>query len=376
MLKNKKSLIIISLILVFIITVSGCTQPQTTANVAKDSDTIKIGAVLILTGGASYLGESSAQGINLAVKEINNAGGINGKKIEVIYEDMVGDSPAKAVGAVQKLNAQGIDIIIGPTWSPAGLAIAPVVCENKILTISDAVGVAGFSEACDYIFNIWPNDYESSKKLGEYAVSEGNKKVAIIGSKQIWEEEQAYAVKEGVLEANGEVVEFILTSRDASADFRTEVTKIMQKNPDAVVFTNMAYQSVTAKRLKEQGYNGDLFTVLIDPSDVQKAEGAFENAITISSFTPTEEYKIKFENNYKRKPTLLTDSSYDIVRLIAEAMKRTGSEDPTILKSYLSRIRKYSGVSGDMTFNEYGGITKTRFLQEVQNDKLVTIGGI
>ena len=134
----------------------------------NNDETIKIGGILILTGTGSQTGTMELKGADLAIEEINSEGGINGKKLEIIYEDNSDDEPKTAVTALQKLLAQDIKIILGTTWTPSAKAVSPIACKEGALMISASVGVADFNEACDYLFNLWPHDDVLSRKIGQH----------------------------------------------------------------------------------------------------------------------------------------------------------------------------------------------------------------
>ena len=194
---EKKSLWIIGIILVVVIILGVYYSNQ-------NNNTIQIGSIQMLTGVGAAWGENSVKGIDLAIEEINENGGINGKMLEVIYEDDQSDNAVIAVTAMNSLIQRGIKIIIGPDWSSAGVAVAPVICSNKIIGISATLGVAAFNEECDYVFNFWPSDAIISEKLGEYIYTQGGKrKIAILGSQQVWEQEQAESVRKGFENAGG-----------------------------------------------------------------------------------------------------------------------------------------------------------------------------
>ena len=175
-----------------------------------EGETIKIGAIFMLSGAGSSLGEQSRMGTDLAVEEINESGGIDGKKIEIVYQDDQSDNPTEAITAFRNLSLEEIKILLGPNWSVAAEALAPITCDEKSLMISSA-GVASFAKACDYTFSLWPSDTKNSEALGKLVVERGYKNIAIIGSEQVWEKEQAFAVKRGVEENGGSVSEFIIT---------------------------------------------------------------------------------------------------------------------------------------------------------------------
>ncbi len=115
--KGMKTTIIVASIGLLLL-LSACSQTQ---------DTIELGAILMLSGDASSWGISSQQGADLAIKEINEQGGIMGKKIVMTYEDNQFDDAKEALNAFTYLTSKDIEIILGPNWSPSGLALADSV---------------------------------------------------------------------------------------------------------------------------------------------------------------------------------------------------------------------------------------------------------
>jgi len=365
----KTSTIITTISLIAIILLTACSGITTQA---VHNEPIKIGAVLMLTGVGSNWGDNSQKGAELAVKEINSNDGINGKLIEIVYEDNQGDNPAVAVTALHKLNAQDIKIVLGPNWSPSGNAVAPMACDEGILMISPSLGVADFNEKCDYLFNLWPHDDALSTKLGGYLFEKGHRKIAILGSQQVWEETQAKAVKKGFETAGGKVVSLQLP-QSGQQDFRTEALKIKAANPDAVVLTAYSFEHLAAKQLKEIGVTAPFYSILIDDDRIKGAEGTLENTIVITSFTPNKEFVDKFVATHHEQPDIGSDTSYDSVMLIANAMRETNSYDPTILKDYLNALKSYSGASGNLEFDGKGGVTKQARFMMVKNSTLTPL---
>ena len=338
----------------------------------QDSDTIKIGAIFMLTGLGNVQGEHSTLGVQLAIDQINQQGGINGKQLELIVEDNKGDNPKEAISAYRKLKAQGINIILGPNWSPSAEALAPIACADQTLMIAPSVGIAEFNKECSLLFSLWPPDYLNSQQLGQYVVEQGHKNIVIISSTQVWEHEQGIFVKKGVDQAGGSA-ELLITTRETK-DFSNEALKAA--DADAVVFTNYAFQHLTAKQLREQGNQAIFYGVVIEPYHIQGAQGAFEDAIAITSFTPNNEFINSFTQKYNKEPLMPADTSYDSIMLLAEAMQKTNSQDPLILSQNLNTITHYAGASGSLTFDEHGGTTKESALLEIKNNELQLLEAI
>ena len=134
----------------------------------KKVEFIKIGAILPLTGDAAQWGIPPQKGAELAVEEINKAGGINGKKLKLIVQDTKCE-PKAGVSSFQKLiSDKEIRIVIGGVCSSVTLAVAPIAEKNKILLISPASTNPKITNAGDYIFRVIPSDDLRGKVFAEY----------------------------------------------------------------------------------------------------------------------------------------------------------------------------------------------------------------
>jgi branched-chain amino acid transport system substrate-binding protein len=160
---NKK--IIIGIVVIIVIILGVWISNSKSSDLSKINE-IKIGSILIESGDGASWGEAARNGMDLAIKEINDQGGVLGKKFVAIHEDDAGD-PAKTVSAFRKLTqTDGAKFIIGPSWSKNGDAIKDLIT-NEIV-ISPSLGNANFNEASKYMFNTWPHDYILSAKLADY----------------------------------------------------------------------------------------------------------------------------------------------------------------------------------------------------------------
>ncbi len=339
------------------------------------SQNIKIGAVLILTGTGSEWGEHSQQGIDMAIEEINSKGGVLGKPLQVVYEDNPNDDGNSALTSLNKLIQEDVQIIIGTTWSSSGLATAPVACDNKILMISPTLGVAGFNEQCDYVFNLWPHDKYINEQYGAYIYQKGYKKIAIIGSQQIWEKEQADAIKKGFENAGGEVVLFE-NGLPGQKDFRTDALKIKNSEAEAIAITRDFGISLLSKDIKKAGIQLPIYTAHLDASYLIEAEGSLEGAYSSNAFLPSSEFKTKFREIYNVEPEIGSDSSYDTVMFIAQAIESTQSTDPTVLKNYMNSVEVFNGASGNLAFDDKGGVDKAGYVTIAKDNQIVFLEGI
>ncbi len=276
---------------------------------------------------------------------------------------MVGSLLLRYAGA----NRTSVYVVRSPAWI---LTLAPIACEDKVLLVSPAIGIRDFAPTCDYIFNLWPVDFESSKGLGKLVVTKGYNHIAIVGSDQSWEYEQAQAVKAGIEGEKGLVSIYLIVNNKAE-DFTTEATKVIHSGADVVILNNYGYMGMFAQKLRELGFKGDFYSVLIDESRKDQVKGALEGAIAVTGFTPTEEFINKYESKYGKKPDFPADTSYDAMILVADAIQESGSVQPDVLVTTLSQRKSMNGASGDLTFTVEGDTLKTPKYQVVENDKLV-----
>jgi branched-chain amino acid transport system substrate-binding protein len=339
-----------------------------TGKVSKE-DTINIGAILILTGVGSNNGQEAQNGIELAISEINSKGGILGKQVVVTYEDNQGDDAIIGLNALHSLIFKGINIVIGPQWSSTGLAIAPVACQENVLLFSTSIGMKEFTASCDNIFSLWPVSEESSKEFALEIAKKDYNKIAIINSPQAWEEYQGEVI-EKTLKSKGKIT---LLTKFGGTDFYTESLKIEQFNPDAIVFTNYGTEDKAAKALRSLGLSVPFYALSIDQSKIDAAQGAFENAISTSLFTPTKEFIEKYYKKYNKMPDVTSDTAYDIVYLLKEAIESTKSTDTQKLSRYLLNKKQYNGASGYFEFDGTGSIRKNLTYLRVKNGEIINI---
>ncbi len=367
-----KNILIIAIALVIAIVI-GITQ---TGYFTLDKDEkIVIGSNLMLTGEGAVQGISTKNSIDLAVKEINDNGGINGKRLVVDHQDNQG-VPANAVLIFRNHLSRGIDVFLGTTWSPSGIALKEVVCENQALMFSPSLGVSEVNEHCDYIFNNWQHDFYLSRDLADLVYQEGHRKIVVVGAKQAWVEDQTINFSERFLELGGEIV-LLVEPLMEQKDLSSEALKIKSlKEVDSIVYTSgtSLVGALLAKKLKESGVSLPQYSITLNSSTIEASQGAFNDLVYLIAFTPTEEFEEKYRQAYGNLTLEIGSSEgYDAVMMIAEAMEKTGSTDPTVLKDYLNKIEHWDGASGYLTSNGKGAFTKDSWMMKIIDGKPVRI---
>lgn len=216
LLRRTPSAIAIIIALMLILSV-GCQK--------KPAETLKLGFIGPLTGPAASWGVAQKQGIEIAVEKINAEGGINGKKIEIIYEDSQMESN-KAILAMKKLTGVNkVPVVFGETASAQTLAIAPIANSTKTVLISPLSSSSAITDAGDYVFRISPADHFQASIAAEIAADKGYEKGAIIYTNDEWGKGLADAFKEKFINMRGTIV-LSEGTEGSERDFRTQLTKV------------------------------------------------------------------------------------------------------------------------------------------------------
>lgn len=364
-----KSNIIMALI-IGIVFAAGCVS-QTGTN-----ETIKIGSILPLTGEIANIGISTQNSIQMAVDEINAQGGINGKKIEVIFEDGKCNAKDSADAGNKLINVDNIQVIIGGLCSGETLAVAPVAEQSKVVMLSPCSSAPKVSDAGDYIFRDYPSDTFQGSFAAEYAYNKlGVRKVALINTIGDWGTGLKDKFKQKFLELGGQIVAEESFEQDAT-DMRGQLTKIKATNPELIYMP--AYTQGTAlilKQAKELGLTAKMLggDGADDPAVISTAGDAAEGfQLTVAS-PGTTEFEKKFREKFNAGLLVCTSYGYDAAKIVGEVLKKVGNNG-TAIKNELYNVKDYNGASGKITFDKNGDRTTAEYIiKDVKNGQFVVL---
>ncbi|MEP6903816.1 MAG: ABC transporter substrate-binding protein [Actinomycetota bacterium] len=340
---------------------AACVNKGGTGQSGPTGDTIKVGVYGDLTGATSSFGQSTKNGIQLAVDEINAAGGVNGKKIELVIEDDQG-RPEQAKTVVSKLiNQDKVIAVLGEVASTNSLAAAPVAQEARIPMISPSSTNPKVTEVGDYISRVCFIDPFQGSTMAKFAATTLKAKTAAIlgdvnsdyskGLTKFFEEE---FIKQG-----GKILaKEAYTQTDP--DFKGQLTKIRELKPDVLYVPGYYGQvGIIAKQARELGMDipllgGDGW----DSPELWKLGGdALKNAYISNHYSadnPAPEIQ-NFVKNYKAKFNVVPDSlaalAYDAAKVLADAIKHAGGTDSTQLKDAINATKDFAGVTGTITLD-------------------------
>lgn len=350
----------------------------------KNADTIKVGANLEMTGGSASYGISSKNAIELAFKEINEKGGINGKQLELVVADNKSEA-AEATNAMQKLVSQdNVVAVIGPNLSSSVIAasainnsakvldIAPMAT-NPYVTVDQASG-----KTKDFNYRTCFIDPFQGTVMAKFATAElgvGNAAILIDNSSD-YAKGLAQFFKENFVKEGGAVTaEESYLQKDT--DFKATLTKIKATNPD-FLYVPGYYQEVglIVKQARELGMNmpiagGDGWDSAKMPEIAGTA--ALNNTYFSSLYSPDDSSDINknfvaaYEKAYGQKPDVFAALSYDSALLVAEAIKNAGSTEPAKISEAMAKINGFSGVSGSVTFDDKHNPVKSAVILEYKD---------
>lgn len=329
---------------------------------SSDSEIIKIGGIGPLTGSASTYGNSAKEGASLLIKEINDAGGINGKKIELIFEDD-GATPDGAMQAFNKLvDKDGVSAILGGVTSGATLAIAKNSTERQIPMITPTGTEPSITnEGGEYMFRGCFIDSFQGEILAKYTTDNLNKKTAAVlyNAGSDYSIGIAKAYKETLEKNGGTVVEY-LSYNDGDTDFKAQLTKIKGSNPDVIVLPDyynvvglIAKQardiSITSQLLGGDGWESEELASIGGDS----VDGALYINHYYSGDTSAivKNFVDSYKKEYNKEPDAFAALAYDSAKILVEAIKNANSTDGEAIKDELAKTEVES-VTGKISFNE------------------------
>ena len=357
--------------------IGGCGKSGEVAN----PETIKIGGMAPLTGALAIYGVTTTNGAELAVKEINENGGILGKKIEYIMLDTKGDS-TEAVMAYNKLVDEKVAGIIGEITSKPTLAVAEVAVQDNMPLITPTGTQVDITEAGPNVFRVcFTNPYQgkvlaitSKERLGAdtIAVMLNNSSDYSDGiTKAFIEESEKLGMK--VMGVEG--------YSDGDKDFRPQLTKLAAMNPDVVLIPEYYEQAaLIATQAREVGVKSifigsdgwDGIAKTLDKSSYSAIENSyFTNHFSMEDQSEKIQNFLKdYREIYKEDPSAFSALGYDAIYMMKSAIEKAGTTDKQKVVDALKGI-EYDGITGYLTFDDHNNPVKAVTVLKIENGKYI-----
>lgn len=339
------------------------TTDAAATDTAASGDTFVIGGIGPVTGDAASYGLSVKQGAEIAIKEINDAGGVMvGDKAYTLTLNFADDeaSEDKAINAYNSLMDSGINALLGTVTSGSGLAIVDLTAQDGILQLTPSASAVGCI-ANDNAFRLCFTDPLQGTTMADYVTKDlALKKVAVLYDNSSDYSSGIYETFKEQMTANGGEVVAEEAYAGGDVDFKTQLTSI--KNTDAEIIFVPGYYTeaaaitqqakelgITLPFLGSDGWDGVLAAVT--------DKSAVEGAIFLSPFLATDEavkpFVTAYETAYKAIPDQFAADGYDCVYVIKAATEQAGSIESADLIAAMTEIQ-VDGLTGSVKFNADG----------------------
>lgn len=370
----KRLLLVVAIIGLLLIPVAACGPAE--------AETIKIGCLLDTTGGLAPMGVRILDGARLAVDEINAAGGVLGKQVELVEEDGATDAATGFDGVKKMVEIDGVQVIAGPMITGASLLSIPYAKEHKVPLITpSATGIPlSEMEGTEWFFRTCLRDDAQGLVLADVIVDKGYDKLATIVMDNTYGKGLETAIVDR-LDAVGWEGEHVVSIHfsEAALDYRTELQQIKDANPDAVFLVSYCDDGIIVfKQSSDLGldemawlgcdgnYGSGLFA---DPKSAEFMEKAIvAGTRTVGAGGMYDRFAAAYQDKYGEAPQVYCDTMYDAVWAAAKAIELAGVYDGEAIRVALTELQ-FDGATGPIAFDEMGDRTCGMFeIWEVVKD--------
>jgi branched-chain amino acid transport system substrate-binding protein len=332
---------------------------------ATTAPPIRLGAVLPLTGDSASWGQQGRWGIDFAVRQINARGGIQGRQIEIVFEDSQA-LPRLAVTAFSKLTqVDHVPAVIGDIVSATTLAMAPLAEERQVVLIAPTASAPALTKAGKFIFRVWPSDLLEGGAAANWARSQGMQKAAILHIANDYGSGLAGAFGARFESLGGKVVSIQSYGQDQT-DFKPYLLRVKSEAPDVVYLVSYYKDAAQLlKQAKEIGVNRKFLgaTAVESPDLLTLAGTAAEGLVypTIVDFDPSNptatqtRFISEFKAAYGKDPDWASSHAHDAALVILEVMK-AGAITGEQIRAAIDKRRVFEGVTGPIHFDENGDV--------------------
>jgi len=342
---------------------------------------IKVGTIMCLSGDLGPVGPGLVKGIELAVWEVNQKGGIQGRQVELIVEDEE-TNPTKAMEVGSKLiDIDGVKVIVGPMISPSVLSLVNKSRDSKVVMITPSATAPSVSDAGEWVFRVCPTDRVQGKALADLAKVKGYTKVATL----VLNNDYGVGLEDALIDFfEGEVVASV-RFESGKADYRTELDTLKAKQPQAIML--VAYPESGTVILKQaaelqMGFNWLAAEGIADAVMLQRPEiiPELEKMLltkprSVNETVGYQKFLSLFNEKYPGEtPGIYADYAYDAASMALMAIAYGGNDGEGI-KDALNLVGDhFNGASGDKTFDANGDVYADFDILAVKNNKMVSVG--
>jgi len=357
---NSRELLAVAVLLLAVVLCGG----------ALAADTIKVGVLLPLTGSQAKFGEIEKRSFDMAAEEINAKGGVNGKKIELLFEDDTGKPDVGRSGVEKLISREKVPVITGGYSSSVTAAAAPVAQQFKVPFVICTGSADDITEKrYDYIFRINPpaSEYPDAVKTFLQGVAKDVKTVALLYENSAFGQSSSKSFEQDAKELGLKIV--VKEGYQAGAiDFKPILTKVKAANPDMIYMVSYVMDaSLLMRQSKELRINPKMFVgggagftlPEFAKSAGDAADGVYSATLWIETlpFPGAKEYFNKFQKKYGAETEYHGAEAYAAMYVVADALKRAKSISPKDVRDALVTTDMKTAF-GPVKFVSYGKKTQ------------------
>jgi branched-chain amino acid transport system substrate-binding protein len=355
---------------------SGCNPGSKPAN----QDVWRVGAYLSLSGAETQFGVDTKEGIELAVDEINRAGGVKGRPLKVLYEDDK-TNPQEATNKVlQLIDRDKVVAILGEVSSSRSKAGGIVANKKKIPMITPSSTHPEVTQVGPFVFRVCFTDDVQGRMGAEFIVKKlGKKRIAMLfTSDDLYSSGLAHEFREHVKKLGAEIV-LEKSFLETETNFTTYITEIRDAKPE-IIYAPIYYTAMVpiARQAKAAGVNGDMFvggdgwdadTLLADAGE------ALEGALFTNHYAPdvpwpnSKQFVATYKERFKREPTSLAAMGYDAAKVLADAIARAKDDTPDAIRQAIQETKDFQGATGTITIDAERNADKPLVIVQIKGKK-------
>jgi len=334
---------------------------------APEKPPVKVGAIFAVTGGASNLGSPEAKTAEMFVEKLNQAGGVNGHKIQLIVKDSA-STPTNAISlAKQLIEEEKVLAIIGPSTSGETMAIKDICQEGQTILMSCAAAETIVNPMASFVFKTPQKDSDAARRIFQVMKDKGITKVGVItsndgfgvaGGKQLAALAPEYGITIAISEAYAK----------EATDLTDVLTKLKGQEVQAVInWSIVPAQSLVAKNMKQIQLDVPLFqshgfgNIKYVQAGGEAANGTIFpcGRLLVADILPADhpqkallaQYKKDYETQYKEDVSTFGGHAYDALLILTEAIKKAGAPDGKAVRDTIENLKGVVGTAGVFNFS-------------------------
>ena len=346
----------------------------------ESGDTIKVGANFELTGNVANYGNATLEGLQLAIDEANEAGGINGKKIELVSVDDKSEAAESINAATKLISDDDVKVIVGPATTGLVLAETQTATDAKVPIIAPCAtspeATVENGKVKPYVFRSCFIDPQQGEVMATFAAKELKAKTAVIyvDNSSDYSKNLGKVFKEKFEAAGGKVVmEEAFLQKDQ--DFKATLTKLKTANAD-VMFVPAYYEEVgkIVKQAREMSINSAILgtdgwddTKVVDIAGADALNNTFFSTHYSEKDAEVQGFIEAYKKKYNHAPNVFAALGYDAGKMLVDALKRAGSSDTEKIREALEATKDLKVGTGTISMDKNHNPIKTAVILEMKN---------